>query len=63
MYWWMEEKKRYLMEVDEGKKKERGKREKKKGSLSGICISSSNEIYKNKNYSCASTQKIITKYL
>ena len=39
------------------------KKEKRKGSLSGICVSSSNEIYKNKNCSCACTQKIITKYL
>ena len=53
--------------VDKGgreKRKERKKRGKKEeGNLRGIRVSSSNEIYKNKNYSCACTQKIITKYL
>ena len=50
--------------MDEKKKREEKEGEKKKeGSLRGIRVSSSNEIYKNKNYSCACTQKIITKYL
>ena len=33
------------------------RKKKKEGSLRGIRVSSSNEIYKNKNYSCACTQK------